>query len=124
MQGKISKLPVNTLGNPDILSLLLSRGADPNISNNRATTPIHKAAQRGELECLQLLLKANANINYQDEEGITPLHRALNELGIVSEKKIAQKAEKIRSCVQLLIREVEMFTNEVFIFKESKNRLS
>eukprot|EP01127_Copromyxa_protea_P021179 TRINITY_DN7211_c0_g1_i1.p1 TRINITY_DN7211_c0_g1~~TRINITY_DN7211_c0_g1_i1.p1 ORF type:complete len:2010 (-),score=408.32 TRINITY_DN7211_c0_g1_i1:46-6075(-) len=91
-------------GNAEILSLLLSRGANPNASNNRATTPIHKAAQRGEMECLELLVKANANVNYQDEEGITPLHRALNELGIMEGKKMDKKVQKIRECVQYLIK--------------------
>ena len=67
-------------GRDDILELLLSRGANPNIGNNRMTTPIHKAVQRGEFKCLQVLLKGGAKLNVQDEDRITPLHRGLNEL--------------------------------------------
>ena len=62
-------------GRDDILELLLSKGANPNIENSRSTTPLHKAAQRGELKCLILLLKAGADVNVQDDDGLTPVHR-------------------------------------------------
>lgn len=33
-------------GRDDILELLIKKGANPNIANNRGTTPLHKALQR------------------------------------------------------------------------------
>lgn len=53
----------------------MQRGANPNVGNNRNTTPLHKAGQRGELRCLKLLLDAGAKVDSQDEDDVTPLHR-------------------------------------------------
>jgi ankyrin repeat protein len=52
-------------GRDDILELLLSKNANPNIGNNRFTAPLHKAPQRGEIKCLKLLLQWGADINVQ-----------------------------------------------------------
>lgn len=36
-------------GNPDIISLLLEYGADPNVPTHTGHLPIHRAAYRGHL---------------------------------------------------------------------------
>jgi hypothetical protein len=53
-------------------------------SFSRNTVPLHKAAQRGQLECQRILIGAEADINFQDEDDITPLHRALYEMGTLA----------------------------------------
>ena len=62
---KILRIFLAMFGKHETLSLLINKGANPNIGNNRNTTPLHKAAQRGEIKCLQLLINASANINFQ-----------------------------------------------------------
>lgn len=51
-------------GREDIITLLIDRGVDPNIGNNRHTTPLHKAAQRGELKCLIALLQSGLFLRF------------------------------------------------------------
>lgn len=87
-------------GKAEVLSMLLNKGANPNIGNNRNTTALHKAAQRGELKCLQILIQAGASINAQDEASGTPLHRAINELG---EFNGTEKGTKIIKCITELV---------------------
>ncbi len=91
---------VAMFGKHETIALLLSKGANPNIGNNRNTTALHKAAQRGELRCLNLLLQSGATINVQDEDGITSLHRAINAL---AETKNTEKAGKIMRCITELV---------------------
>lgn len=57
--------------------MLLARGADVNIQNNRGQTPLHIAAQRGDMSIVRLLLTSKfINVDAQDCWGATPLHLA------------------------------------------------
>ncbi len=55
-------------GRNDILGILILKGANVCIGNNRNTTPIHKAVQAGEMKCMKTLMKAGADINVQVNE--------------------------------------------------------
>ena len=55
---------------------LLSKGADPNVKDDRGRTPLHHAAFYGYAENVQALLAAGADRNARDNEGWTPLNSA------------------------------------------------
>jgi len=49
-------------GDPEIVALLLEKGADPNLSDDFSVTPLMQAAARGDLVCLTALLDAGADV--------------------------------------------------------------
>ena len=61
--------------NPDLLSLLVSKGADPNAKVNSKTV-LHMAAQGGDVRCVKLLVDAGANVNALTTERETAYHLA------------------------------------------------
>ena len=61
---------------PDIIKLLLRKGADVNAPNFNQATPLHTACQKNNIEILNILLYYKANSNAQDKIGNTPLHNA------------------------------------------------
>jgi ankyrin repeat protein len=80
----------DTLDSLDIISLLLDRGANPNVrlirplrprkvnsTNNRllgvGATPLHRAASHADVEALRLLLDAGADSNATTQTGTTAL---------------------------------------------------
>lgn len=54
-----------TLEDPDMLSLVLDSGANPDALNQEYVTPLHRAARKGNLESVKRLLRAGANPNVQ-----------------------------------------------------------
>ena len=87
--GRASIDPLNTTSGMAILTLLLERGADPNIqlffkpANARGTTvtrgatPLIRAATNGDMDVVKLLLQhgADATLNLADRQ--TPIHAVL-----------------------------------------------
>ena len=61
-------------GRSEILTLLLSRGAELEAIDQRAQTALHLAARHLRLEAVQTLLAAGAAVAARDAEGRTPLH--------------------------------------------------
>ena len=57
----------------DVVSELLSLGADPNARQGDGATALHWAAHRNNKEIAQFLLDAGADANASNELGATPL---------------------------------------------------
>jgi ankyrin repeat protein len=60
----------------DLISILVKHGANVNIQDNRLRTPLHRAAEYGQLQAVLLLLKYGADPNIKDYNGWTPADRA------------------------------------------------
>ncbi|KAJ8306250.1 hypothetical protein KUTeg_016795 [Tegillarca granosa] len=61
-----------------VQKLLLSNGANPNLSNFAGLTPLHFASEVGDGESVKLLLAYQASIDKSDLSLCTPLHYAAN----------------------------------------------
>ncbi|MEJ2719445.1 MAG: ankyrin repeat domain-containing protein [Deltaproteobacteria bacterium] len=61
---------------PEVVKVLLDRGADVNARYGNPQTPLMKAAREGNLEIVRLLLKHGAEVNAKSDIGDTPLHLA------------------------------------------------
>jgi cytohesin len=59
-----------------IVSLLLTNGADVNFVGPEGRTPLHYATACGSLLITEILLRHKADINARTRDGKTPLHRA------------------------------------------------
>ena len=55
--------------------LCLDHGADVNAMKSKATTLLHIAAAKGNLEMVELLISRGAGVNIKDGDSKTPLHR-------------------------------------------------
>lgn len=75
-----------TKGFPDCLSILLEKGAYPNIQDNNGDTLLHKAFQYSNVKCLELLIKYNADDQLLNNVGWKPVDVAFNT-DIVQEYK-------------------------------------
>ncbi|XP_067448613.1 ankyrin repeat and SOCS box protein 14 isoform X2 [Thunnus thynnus] len=62
-------------GNPDIISLLLDHGADPNRPLYSGHLPIHRAAYHGHILALEHLIPVT-ELDAVKESGMSPLHSA------------------------------------------------
>lgn len=63
-------------GQPDVVRLLLARGAAVNARDDVTGTALHAAAARGHKEAVEVLLEAGADVNAQTQSGVTPLAMA------------------------------------------------
>lgn len=74
-QGKLRELPPPLFlsSYAQIAVMLLENGADPDATDHFESTPLHRAAAKGNLKMIQILLRYNASVNMQDSEGNTPL---------------------------------------------------
>lgn len=61
-------------GYPAVVSVLLSKGANPGATTLRHLTPLHLACHQGHLKVARLLLEAFAPVDDRDEAGTAPLH--------------------------------------------------
>ena len=65
-------------GNPDICSLLLSRGANVSQTDKNGDTPLHFAAYYHRVGICQLFVDHKADVTSVNNKGKTPLHRAVS----------------------------------------------
>ncbi|XP_069024007.1 cyclin-dependent kinase 4 inhibitor D [Embiotoca jacksoni] len=70
-------LQVMMMGNSKIASLLLEKGADPNVQDSHGIAPVHDAARTGFLDTLQVLVEYGASVNIPDHSGTLPIHIAI-----------------------------------------------
>lgn len=68
----------------DLINILVKHGANVNIQDNRLRTPLHRAAQYGQLQAVLLLLKYGADPNIRDYNGWTSADRAASHPEIQS----------------------------------------
>ncbi len=66
-----------TRKHPELLMLLLEKGAKPNVSDSDGTTPLMAAVEQGDLLIVRLLLKAGADARARSQRGETPLSIAI-----------------------------------------------
>jgi len=79
LNGKDSSgiTPLCKSDNPEVIQLLLSLGADPNVTCDDGRTPLIVALRsQAPLIIIQALLDAGANPNTHDSSGMTPLMHA------------------------------------------------
>eukprot|EP00946_MAST-07B_sp_MAST-7B-sp1_P002502 g2502.t1 len=65
------------LEQPDLVSLLLSYGADPDVHSKHGLVPLHIAAKLGNIEIAQMLKDAHCDLSAVDTHGNTALHIAI-----------------------------------------------
>lgn len=54
-----------------IVRMLLARGADPKLADERGNTALMEAAQKCDAEVVKMLLKAGADMNAKNKQGVT-----------------------------------------------------
>jgi ankyrin repeat protein len=80
--------------NTDMLAHLLGyAGDDCNQVNNRGETPLHAAAQAGNLAAIDILLQHGANPLAMDDQGLTPLDHAVAEGHLPTSLKAAESGD-------------------------------
>jgi len=65
-----------TVGNADLLELVMAQGPDVDGPDSAGRTPLHYAATYGNAEVVRLLLRGDAGKDVPDAWGRTPLHYA------------------------------------------------
>lgn len=63
-------------GHLNVVSYLISKGADVNIPRQNYVYPLHLAATTGDVEIVKIILPSNERIDCLNGNGETPLHRA------------------------------------------------
>ena len=83
-----------------ITTLLIDRGANVNVYNNKGHTPLHYAALEERSEIVTLLLKGGAVVDIRNSDGWTPLHVAVarKSLEVVSLLLDANAFVNARTC--------------------------
>eukprot|EP00111_Clytia_hemisphaerica_P018945 TCONS_00056027-protein len=85
-------------GRPDIIELLLEKGANVDSKSNGKYTPLHIAATIGDLKCIEVLLRYNADLRQEDEFGKSP-HKTAE---VNKQRKAARllKTEEVKKAIE------------------------
>lgn len=84
----------------EVVQLLLSYGADPNIAeDNSGHRPLHKAAARNCVPIVKMLLEAKADVTVKNKYGNTPLHEASYVGGEETVKLLVAKDSSVVSAL-------------------------
>ena len=85
----------------EIVDLLLAAGADPNIQDKNGFTPLHVAAQCGDVRIARALIFGGANLEVTSKDGTQSLDIALasghNEVAKLIKEGITRRFRKRRS---------------------------
>jgi ankyrin repeat protein len=85
----------------EIVTTLLSSGADPNIAVRSALkTPLHYAAYRGNVGIVNNLIEYGADTSRVDQESVTPLQAALKAAWLCEERPHPLRYREIISILQ------------------------
>ncbi|XP_071796931.1 uncharacterized protein [Asterias amurensis] len=68
-----------SVGQEDIVTVLVSKGAEVNSANSTGQTPLHYAASRDRQKVAEILLEHGADTNIAERVGATPMHRAASK---------------------------------------------
>jgi uncharacterized protein len=63
---------------PDIVEMLLAKGADPNLRAEGGVTVFHEAGATGQIEVAEMLLRNGGDIDATDSSGKTAVAHAVN----------------------------------------------
>ncbi|MGA2854740.1 MAG: ankyrin repeat domain-containing protein, partial [Verrucomicrobiota bacterium] len=76
--GKSGETPLfAAVRQPEMMKLLLSAGASPNVKTDNGGTPLLSAIQNSQFESAALLVQNGADVNTANDNGMTPLHMAV-----------------------------------------------
>ncbi|KAF6204958.1 hypothetical protein GE061_019125 [Apolygus lucorum] len=96
---------------PEIIKMLVDRGADVNAENREGSKPLHTAAFMGSCEMIQLMLELGADPNAKLSDGVTPLHLAAKvghrnsvETLLIRQSNILAEDSKGRTPLSIAIR--------------------
>jgi ankyrin repeat protein len=94
------------LGDVELVSALLSNGANVNALTKNSHTPLTRSIYWGSVACIRLLLAYGANASACEQDGNTLLHRAVCKAGVGQRMETAATditEELPYQCVQLLL---------------------
>lgn len=86
-EGKRPLQMAAVVGSPEIVTLLISAGAEVNSADSSGATAAHIAAQLGEMKILRILIEADADMNARTKRAReTPLHLSFvdDRVGVVA----------------------------------------
>lgn len=86
---------------PEVTTLLLWSGADPNACNRRGATPLHYACDarpasggawnpEAQAEIIETLVGHGAHPDHEDQGGAAPLHRAVRARSVVAVRTLLE----------------------------------
>lgn len=67
---------LHVVATPELVNLILDRGARVNARNKERQAPLHTAVARGNVDVAGELIGRGASLRAQDSQGMTPLHIA------------------------------------------------
>lgn len=73
-----------TYGRKVVVDILLERGADVNVPDDKGSTPLHYAALHNQRDILITLLDHHADVNHANSAGQTALHIAVAQHNVVN----------------------------------------
>lgn len=101
MPDQFAKTPLNSHAggwhDEEQLRCLISLGAYVNTKDHMGRTPLHFAAETGNLVKVKELVTAGAELNATDVMGVTPLRAAVMRMGVHNMKNVAEVVEYLLS---------------------------